>query len=132
MDAITLQRTGDRPLKFQGELLAETSSYQHNGPSNTRWHEFALYRTGAGTYVCAIGYRTRWQGEFPYDAAFTAETAEGVIDQLRMTRPDEHLLGYPPGGQYAERQERVRSSLELAYDTAISELLQEIEPEEID
>lgn len=38
----------NQTLQFEGELLAESSSYWRG---SQRWVEFALYRTTAGTYV---------------------------------------------------------------------------------
>lgn len=43
-------RDGDRTLEFTGVLLAESTS-QRRG--NSRWIEFELYRTRAGSYVLA-------------------------------------------------------------------------------
>ena len=45
---------GDRVLRFEGELLAHSSSY-HSG--SHRWVEFDLYRTEGGSYVVSrVGY----------------------------------------------------------------------------
>lgn len=41
-------RDGQRQLRFEGELLAQSSS-KSNG--RTRWVEFELYRTAGGQYV---------------------------------------------------------------------------------
>lgn len=43
-------RDGERILQFDGDLLAESSSHR---PRQTRWIEFKLYRTAAGSYVLA-------------------------------------------------------------------------------
>jgi hypothetical protein len=44
---IKIQDTG-RTLQFEGTMLGESSSWRQGA---TRWVEFALYRTEAGTYV---------------------------------------------------------------------------------
>ncbi len=41
-------RDGNRVLRFDGELLSESSSRR---PDNDRWVEFQLYRTKSGSYV---------------------------------------------------------------------------------
>lgn len=41
-------RDGERSLKFDGELLAASTS---GGIGRTRWVEFSLYRTAGGSYV---------------------------------------------------------------------------------
>lgn len=51
-----LVRDGQRVLKFEGELLAHSSS---KSPGRNRWVEFDLYITKSGTYVLGrIGYST--------------------------------------------------------------------------
>lgn len=49
-------RDGNRVLKFEGELLAESSSRQ---PGQHRWVEFQLYRTRSGSYVLGRTGQTR-------------------------------------------------------------------------
>lgn len=41
-------KDGPRTLKFDGVLLAESSSWR---PGSIRWIEFKLYRTAGGTYI---------------------------------------------------------------------------------
>lgn len=41
-------RDGDRILEFDGDLLAESTSHRRG---QTRWIEFKLYRTRAGSYI---------------------------------------------------------------------------------
>ncbi len=41
-------RDGDRVLEFCGDLLAESTSHRHG---QTRWIEFKLFRTKAGSYI---------------------------------------------------------------------------------
>lgn len=43
-------QNGSRFLQFEGELLAESTSWN---PGSTRWVEFKLYRTTSGSYVLA-------------------------------------------------------------------------------
>lgn len=52
---IKVKDTG-RTLQFDGVLLGEASSHR---PGSTRWVEFALYRTAAGTYVLSRVGQTR-------------------------------------------------------------------------
>lgn len=44
----TLQRPGDVDLTFEGELLAEESSFEEG---NDYWTEVRIYRTSTGRYV---------------------------------------------------------------------------------
>jgi hypothetical protein len=131
METITLQRTGDRPLQFSGEELAGASSHRHDGACNTRWHELTLYRTEAGQYVLHVGYRTRWQGEHDHDAVFTHATPEGVVEEIRSTLPTEHLVGFPPGAQYAGKQARIEHAIGAGYLAAATQVLAALGPEKL-
>lgn len=128
----TLPRTGNRPLEFEGEPLAEASSHSHDGATSARWHELAIYRTGGGKYVVAIGYRTRWQGEHNHDEVLVEDTAEGAAEIIRSTVPTTHLIGYPLGEQYAEKQARIERAICAAYEAAASEVLAALGPERIE
>lgn len=59
----TLRRTGQAPLRFQGELLAEADGEYESGRDFNRWHELTVYRTRGGKYVLRIAYRSAHQGE---------------------------------------------------------------------
>jgi len=43
-------RDGARILRFEGQLLAESSSRRPT-PDSTRWIEFVLYKTDGGSYI---------------------------------------------------------------------------------
>ena len=65
---ITLLRTGDWPLEFEGELLKRVSTQLRvlaptpAGP-RARWHELELYRRTAGGFVAVVIYRSTWPDE---------------------------------------------------------------------
>jgi hypothetical protein len=50
--ALVLRRSGGKPLRLQGEILAEGSSRR---PGAASWHETAIYRTHDG--ACAVALR---------------------------------------------------------------------------
>lgn len=131
MSSYTLTRTGNRPLAFDGEAIAGATSRGSSGPAENRWHELAVYRTAGGALVLRLAYRTQWQGELAHDEAVQVASAEDAAAELRAYDPCAYLLGYPPGEHYAERQERVRRDLRLRYETAVSEVLGELEPERV-
>jgi hypothetical protein len=60
-----LERDGQRPLRFTGELIAKSNSHSHQGPNNTRWTEVRLFRTSGEPvqFVAEIKHLTNWQGE---------------------------------------------------------------------
>lgn len=128
---ITLKRTGDRALSFDGEILATASTRGEKSAAN-RWHEVAVYETKGGAIVVAIQYRTQWEGEVSHDYAEQVATVEAAVTALRGYDPCAYLLGYPLGEHYAQKQERLRAELRLRYEHAISEVLSALEPEHID
>jgi hypothetical protein len=57
MQEYKLDRTGDAPVKFTGELIAEGSSFADEGPRSLSWHEVDIYKTLAGRWIGQIYYR---------------------------------------------------------------------------
>jgi len=131
-EEITLPRTGDRPLAFTGELLAQEETKWWAGKESNRWHKLALYRTAGDRWVLAIGYRTQWEGEVDHDEVFVCATAEEAAECLRSTIPTEHLRGFPPGDQWAEKQSRLERDMTDRFLAAASRILKELGPERID
>lgn len=60
MTEIKLTRTGLRPLVFNGNLLSEHTTRDHN---STRWTNVRVFETKTGKIVVGIAYMTCWQGE---------------------------------------------------------------------
>jgi len=120
---VTLDRSGDRQLKFRGRRVGAASSRQQSGSLQNRWHELAIYRTDRGRYVVAVAYRTSWQGESSRDYAEPIATAQAAASCLREYDPRADVAGYPAGPQYAERQRRLLSEIEVGYESAVSRAL---------
>lgn len=129
MKSYTLDRTGDRPLQFTGELLAGADTRQHQGAGQNRWWELALYREESGKYVLAIGYRTQWQGEHNGDVAYVADNAAGIVGDARKHLYLDGCSGFPSG--HAERQARLESDLRHCWEEGLTEILSALPPEEI-
>ena len=82
-DAFTLERDGDRPLRFTGTLLGSASSRTNSGPGQNRWWEVGLYATEGGAYVVQVVGVTCWQGEVDHHTVKTAAAPEEVLVALR-------------------------------------------------
>lgn len=121
-EEFTLPRSGRAPLRFRGELLAESDGERQAGREQSRWHELAVYRTDGGVFVVRIAYRTRWEGELHRDEAEAATAAE-VAAVLRHYNPAAPVQGYPPGDAYAERQARLVANVRRRYESQVSEIL---------
>lgn len=68
MPVFTIYPSGERPIRFTGELLAEVASQPNNGRPDYsgetgRWQELALYRTAKGTLIVVRTDRTSWANE---------------------------------------------------------------------
>lgn len=126
MKEYVLTRTGDRPLKFSGELIAQVDGRIFAGQEQNRWHELRVYKTASGKYVLEVSYYTQWQGESCHHQASVHDTVAGVADEIRVTNPLEHLLGYPPHLQFAEKQARLEESLQQRWGVLVSEILNDL------
>lgn len=91
MTTITLFRDDEKHLRFVGEVIAEASSRSHEGPTQSRWTELALYRTAGGKLVVARIRRTCWQGEEDQCAAEVCADPAGVVRWL-MEDSDGRIL----------------------------------------
>lgn len=121
----TLPRTGDAPVTFSGQLLAESEGRMQSGRDHNRYHDVALYRTDGGSVVVSISYRTIWEGEQDRHTVEVADSAAAAVAILREYDPTEPVMGFPPGIAYAEKQARLLRDIETRYDAQVSELLTE-------
>jgi len=80
-ESTTVYRTGQRPLTFEGILLAESTTREINGPRSNRWHNYELHRTRGGKYVLVHEYITLWQGEANFRDAWVSEDANEVFQR---------------------------------------------------
>lgn len=128
---IRIRRTGEPPLVFRGALLAEGSSRESRGDGENRWHEVRVYRTAAGKIVYQVEFSTRWQGERDTSDVHVADTLDAAVQYLRGYDPTgERGIGYPPGEQFASRQERMLAGLRRRWDAMLGELLDALGVEE--
>ncbi len=122
----TITRTGNAPLKFHGELVARsapTAESEKKEKGAKRWHELSLFRTSTGKHVLAISYRVEWKGEYDYYYAEVFSDIPSLIGAIQSYDPVAHVIGYPPGQQYAEKQARLLTELRQRFATQVSELL---------
>jgi arylamine N-acetyltransferase len=129
MQTYTISRTGDVPLKFEGEHLTGVSTQQIGGKDRNRWYEMDLYRTRGGKYVLKIHYMTLWQGEQFTSHVILCDDPAGVRKALLEFDPMRDVSGYPPGEAYAEKQARLERTLMLDWAAGIRELFAGIETE---
>lgn len=122
MPTYTIPRSGDAPLKFDGELIATAGSDQFASRELQRWHTLSLYRTDS-RWIVHVAFRSRWRGESSRDDAYVCDSTEGVRAVLREHEPVGERVGFPPGDQYATRQRTLETEITEQYDHAVSEIL---------
>jgi hypothetical protein len=122
-----IERTGQRPLEFEGEQLAEVSTRNHAGKERNRWHEITVWKTKSGKFVAAVSYHTQWEGEAGYDDALVFESLDQVATLLEeYIFPNIGAIGFPAMPTYADRQARLMEELEQAFKHAAGRLLNEL------
>ena len=133
-DTHCLTRTGNTPLKFQGQLIARSRPARDEGKKAKdlpRWNEVALYRTKAGQWVVAISYCTEWRGEHGRHLAVVVPDLAAVVKTMQEYDPVAHLSGFPPGEHFEARQRRVEEDLRHQYAALVTEVLNREEFAEI-
>lgn len=74
-----LDRTDKRPIAFNGCLLADSTTKDHN---STRWSNVKLYETDKQKVVVGIEDVTCWQGERDFDRVDVFDTIEDAITHI--------------------------------------------------
>lgn len=92
MERITLERTGQRPLVFTGELIKTESTRRHN---SSRWTDMSIYRTAGGKYVASMYHATCWQGEHDTCTAQVFATIEDMCRWFTGETGSEYGAGGP-------------------------------------
>jgi hypothetical protein len=127
MEPITLTRTGQPPLDFTGELVAESNGRVVANREQNRWHDLRLYRTAGGQYVLDITYRTEWVGEVSHHWAEIVEPDTDYLTTLLAgIDPCEHLQGFPDHPDFAHRQAKLEAWLRRRFEAQVSELIAQV------
>lgn len=95
---ITLERTGDRPVAFTGNLTKSFASpnatYAGKETSSRQWILIDLYQTIAGTQIAHIRYRagSKLGREQPKDLVITGKTLVDLFDAVKLLDPVEAFV----------------------------------------
>lgn len=120
METFKLNRSGKAPLKFNGELITESSSSDHN---STRWHEISVYKTDSKKWVVAVEFVSRWQGEASKDTVEYFNNPQDIAKYLEEFDCLDGLLGFPAGEHYADKQAKLEKDIKTRWGSLISEIL---------
>lgn len=122
--SFTLPRINERPIFFEGQLLAKGSSQTVKGRNSKQWHEVALYQTEGGKYVVYVAYRTN--GYYEPDAydVWVLDAAAEVAPLLLDYDPTQYAAGISEGVQgFEEKQQELDDALCGGYDAIVASLL---------
>lgn len=134
-ETITLERTGQPPLKFEGTLLTTACGQFVQPPKdkpNADYFTISLYEvrttvrglaSGPGrAYVVAIEYNKKFRDTQQHH---TAIVTDDPADTLAGYDPLAVLIGFPPGEDFAERQNALESKMRRQYDVLVSAVLRD-------
>lgn len=119
----TIRRTGDTPLRFEGEEVVRESTKYVRGRERNRWHEIAIYETVGGQWIVEISYRTQWQGETDHAEAEVLDGPGQVSRWLQAYSATAHVRGFPPTDTYRTRQERLLLDIRQDYVSLVADVL---------
>ena len=104
-ETITLDRTGQTPLRFTGDLIYETSSHDPvSGTLHERWHEVRVYRTKAGKWIVAITFCTTFANEHETCTVTVCPDQAAIVGPLTGYDPVASIIGHPIGSTNFERK----------------------------
>lgn len=116
-----LERTGNTPLILKGTVIS--SAFPSEGLPD-RYFDIDIFRT-SNSYVLHISYFTTWRNESDRHDVYVCKSPEEVVANLLAHNWEEHVVGFPPGDKYEDRQKRLMDTLKRQYDTFVSDLLAE-------
>lgn len=87
-----LNRSRDRMISFNGEVVFDITDKQ-KGNASSRWWNLQAYLTEDGDYTVGIGHITTWTGKERdlYWAYQHIKTVEDVLKKLRDNTPQEDI-----------------------------------------
>lgn len=112
------------PIRFNGRLLAEGTTNQSN--EDTRAYAVRIYRTTTGRYVGQVVYETSWNTEVCASTVYVEDAPTALALTLLDHDCLKYFVGYPDGGQFETKQERLEFMLRSKYQSLVSKLLVEL------
>lgn len=138
----TIHRSGDRPITFEGTLIAGARSPQYfkslgDPRGRYRWFEMYVYETTGGKIVVNVLYRFtgRMFREQFADLADVVEDRDAVFDFVDLIDPFELVAGFPATDEYAAKNAHLQNSVNDDFnnlvDAIYDQLQATLEPEVI-
>lgn len=125
MTAIIVKRSGAQPLEFDGDLVAEGTTRTEE---SKRWHTIKVYKAG-DKFIAAVEYGSTWQHEparyDAYDGEYLGSMAPMAL-KLLAHDPLAHVVGYPRGKQFEDKQKALMIELRRRWDNLVTEVLAQV------
>jgi|GEM_PF-2008447 len=123
-EKMVIQRTGKRPLVFEGELIEEM--YGANGRAN-RWHDISIYKTVGFNFIVVIKYTSTWDNEVQFQSAMIVESVDEIASCLENHDCTEYVQGIPPiSPEHIKKQEALLQDIKLRYKDLVSFILSKL------
>jgi hypothetical protein len=85
---VTLRRTGERPLTFEGVEICSAMSYTSGTPL---WYEINVYRTASESFVANVRMFTKSENDKDRFAAYEASSFDEALFWLESYNPAEDI-----------------------------------------
>lgn len=132
-ETLTLERTGQCPLRFSGTLLTTACGQFVQSPKdkpNADYYTVSIYAVAnsPSNYVVAINYTKEFRGTTCHQTVMRTDDPAATLSEFD---PLAVLIGFPPHQQYAERQQMLETRASRQYETVVTAVLREF-PETMD
>lgn len=104
-----------------GTLKSTANTFSAPG-MDRRYHRISLYKTKERKWVVHIEYLTEWRSERPWSTVFYDVDRDTVVSSLKEYNPLDDV-NLPPGKKYDTLVKEVEGLVELAWRSAVSEVL---------
>ena len=127
-ETYTLDRTGQPPVRFTGDLMFEKSSHDPvTGPLHERWHEVRVYRTKAGNWIVSIQFRTTFASERETSTVAICTDKAGMVLPLTSFDPVASIIGHPVGSTNFERKNAaIHVAVRDSYRACVSAVFEQL------
>jgi hypothetical protein len=128
MSEITIQASGEVPVKFQGELQYAWDSKLVQGRDRSRWHEVRLYLIDdSDEEVLTICFLTQWPGEVSHAEYHRIASEADITSALQAYDPIRYLVGYPPGAAFDEKRQDLQGQIASDWYLVKGEVYRDLE-----
>lgn len=118
-DEIILKRSGKRPVAFEGELRVQGTT--QTGEAK-RWYTLKVYQS-QHELVAAVEYVSTWPHEPARYDVYIADQPADLAEKLLAHDPLAHVVGYPTGKQFEEKQQALMVELRRRWGNLVTEVL---------